>query len=207
MRKEKKKSKYSKIDKYYERMLWISGFILVFVIGQLAFFLLLGIIPLILLYMFLVGVVILEFYTDYSTIKWFRPNPNLKKKVLKFEKDLIIQSNKLMENIKIVEGKVRRLEDMYTLLEKDELLNIKFKRQKEKHQLQNYKFKLDNLKDSLHEIKMNYDESIKPELKILWTTKPGKLNRKLKHLSGNVKNLNTQCNRIKLKLKEKLKKK
>ncbi|MFX1463181.1 MAG: hypothetical protein ACFFBF_09015, partial [Promethearchaeota archaeon] len=125
-----------------------------------------------------------------------------KKSTLKFEKNLNIQGNNLIKNVNLVEEKVRDLEDMYISLEKDKLLNIKFKNQKEKHEYQNYKIKLYNLKDFLQEIKKDYDESIKPELKIMWTTSPKTLKRKISHLSENVKNLNTQCNKIELKLKE-----
>jgi len=127
------------------------------------------------------------------------------KNTLKFEKTLNIQVNKLMKNIKIVEGKVKELENMYRLLEKDELLKIKFENQNEKHQYQNYKLKLDKLKDFLQNLKKNYEESIKLELKILRTTKPRKLNRKIKRITKDIDHINTQCNLIELKLKDNLK--
>ena len=203
MRKSKNKSKSFK---GFKRSVWLSGFLLIFFIGQLIYFLLilsrlpnnLNRIILIFFQIFLFCGLILEFYTNYCELKWVRNSPDLTKKTLKFEKALNIQVNKLLEKIKMAEGKVRELEGKYILLEKDELLKANFENQKEKHQFQNYKIKIDNLKDSLQEIKKNYDENIKPGLKILWTTKPRTLMRKIKRLSKAVNILSTQSEKIEL---------
>lgn len=202
MRKIKIKSKYLKPDELYKRRVWVSGFLLLVLTAQLMFFLLYYLIPLIFLNILLLGLAILEFYNDYIKLKKVRNSPNLKKKALKFEKDLNMQHIKIIKNMKIIEEKVKEVNNLYFLFEENEVLRIKFENQKEKHQFQNYKIKLDNLKDSLHEIKKNYDESIKSELKILWATKPRNLKRRIKRVAKDIDHINTQCNLIELKLKE-----
>ena len=202
MRKIKIKSKYLKPDELYKRRVWVSGFLLLVLTAQLMFFLLYYLIPLIFLNILLLGLAILEFYNDYIKLKKVRNSPNLKKKALKFEKDLNMQHNKIIKNMKIIEEKVKEVNNLYFLFEENEVLRIKFENQKEKHQFQNYKIKLDDLKDSLHEIKKNYDESIKSELKILWTTKPRKLKRRIKRIAKDISHINTQCSNIELKLKK-----
>jgi len=202
MTKIKIKSKYLKPEELYKRRVWVSGFLLLVLTAQLVFFLLYYLIPLIFLSILLLGLAILVFYNDYIKLKKVRNSPNLKKKGLEFEKDLNMQHNKIIKNMKIIEEKVKEVNNLYFLFEENEKQTIKFENQKENQQPTDFKSKLDNVKDFLQEIKIKYDKSIKPELKILWTTKPRTLKRKIKYLLKNVKNLDIQCNKIKSKLKK-----
>jgi hypothetical protein len=56
------------------------------------------------------------------------------------------------------------------------------------------------LKEKLLAIKMTFEESIKQDLKILWTIKPRKLKRSIKHLIKNINDLSYKCEKIKLEL-------
>lgn len=203
------KSKYSKIDEFFKYRLIASIYSLilyvvaqVFIISNLSEFPENYFIIIIIMEILFTSGLLLYFYYTFSLLKDRKFEINLKKNSLKFEKNLNIQANKLMKNIKIVEEKLSELEDMYSLLEKDNILKMELKNQKEKHQYQNYKLKLETLNDFLHEIKKNYEESLKFELKILWTTKPRILIRKIKRITKDINHINTQCYNIEIQLKE-----
>lgn len=211
MKKTENKSTYSKIERWIKRKLWKNGFLLVYIAGFFVIALLLNAIALIIILMLISGIVISNFQYNHSRLKSFRNSPDLQKKLQKktltFEKDLWIRVNKLLEEIKILEGKLSDLEVMYNLLEDYELLKNKVEDQKDKQHFQNFRLNLDTLKYSLGEIKKNYDENIKSGLKILWITKPRALRRKIKELSNKVNFLSTQCEEIEVKEEKKRKKK
>ncbi|MFW9939405.1 MAG: hypothetical protein ACFFFT_00095 [Candidatus Thorarchaeota archaeon] len=214
MKKTENKTKYSIDEKRFKSWLILSIFFLiayiisqVFIISNLSEILENFFIPLTIWEILSTSTVSILFYSTFRLLRWRNFETNLKIRTLQFEKDLNIQANELLKDIKTVEGRVRELEDRYILLEKDKQIKIKLKNQKEKPQYHNYKLKLDTLKDLLHEIQNNYNEIVKSELKILWSTKPKTLMKKIKNLSKTINFLSTQCEEHELKLIEKLEKK